>query len=153
MTAPAQAVDSGPYDAVLLAHARAPRHQGTLLHPDALAEGYNALCGDRITVMLALRQGRIAEYAFRAEACALVVAAASLLGECLIGRDAEEVEHLAARFDGLLAGAGGPPIECGGLNAFADLARFPARRKCARLPLATVRAALRGAAHASSEEA
>ena len=153
MTAPAQATDSGPYAATLLAHARAPRYQGVLLHPDALAEGYNALCGDRITVMLALRQGRIAEYAFRAEACALVVAAASLLGECLIGRDAEEVEHLAARFDGLLAGAGGSPIECGGLDAFADLARFPARRKCARLPLATVHAALRGAAHANTEEA
>ena len=151
MTAPAQAMASGPYAATLLAHARAPRHQGALLHPDALAEGYNALCGDRVTVMLALRQGRIAEYAFRAEACALVVAAASLLGECLIGRDAEEVEHLAARFDGLLAG--GPPIECGGLDAFADLARFPARRKCARLPLATVRAALRGATHANTEEA
>jgi nitrogen fixation NifU-like protein len=41
----------------------------------------------------------------------------------------------------------------GELVAFAELVAFPARRKCARLPFATLLAALHGTACASTEEA
>lgn len=151
----ARADASNPYRAQMLAHARAPLHQHTLIRCDAAAEGRNALCGDGIHIELTLHDGCIADYAFRAEACVLTVAAASMLGECVRGFDLRAVQALAARFDQLLDGsaATGACVELGELAAFAELVAFPARRKCARLPFATLLAALHGNACASTEEA
>ena len=141
------------YPAQVLAHARQPRFQTPLPAPDAQAEGFNVLCGDRIRVMLSLRGGRIAGYAFHAQACALTVAAASMLGERLPGLDRAGVARLRDDFDALLGGAPAVPPTLGGLAEFAGLARFPARHRCAQLPFATVLAALDGRAHATTEEA
>ncbi len=144
-----------PYRAQVLAHARMPLHQHALRRCDAAADGRNALCGDNIRIELTLREGRIADYAFRAEACALTVAAASMLGERVRGFDLRAVQALAVQFDQLLDGsvAVEAGAELGDLAAFAELVAFPARRKCARLPFATLLAALHGDARASTEEA
>jgi nitrogen fixation NifU-like protein len=146
---------AGPYHAQMLAHARAPLHQHTLTRCDAAAEGRNALCGDSIRIELALRDGYIADYAFRAEACVLTVAVASMLGERVRGFNLRAARALTARFDQLLDGSAAIEAcaELGELVAFAELVAFPARRKCARLPFATLLAALHGTACASTEEA
>ena len=144
-----------PYHARLLAHARAPLHQHALARCDTAAEGRNALCGDDIRIELTLRDGRIVDYAFRADACVLTVAAASMLGECVRGFDLRAVQALAVQFDRLLDGSVAVEAcaELGDLAAFAELVAFPARRKCARLPFATLLAALHGNACATTEEA
>lgn len=149
----AYAAAAGPYREQVLTHARAPRHQTPLAHIDAQAAGENALCGDHLQVALTLRGGRIAGYAFHAEACALLKAAASMLGDRLQGLDRDDVQALAQRFDRLLLGGAGEAEALGELSAFADLVAHPARHKCARLPFATVLAALEGRAAATTEEA
>lgn len=154
MSAP-RAEAGNPYHALLLAHARAPLHQHPLTRCDAAADGRNALCGDNIHIELNVCDGRISAYAFRAEACVLTVAAASMLGGRVRGLDQRALLALAARFDQLLAGNAATEacVELGELAAFAELAAFPSRHKCARLPFATLLAALHGSACATTEEA
>src|SRR5918997_5882389 len=107
-------------------HFRRPRNEGRLAAPDVSREGTNPLCGDRIRIELAVREGRIADARFTANACAISVAAASVLTEQLRGMTA--VAARAITDDELCAALGE------GIPA--------ARRACAVLPLATLRAAL-----------
>jgi nitrogen fixation NifU-like protein len=119
-----------PYGATIMEHFRRPRNQGTLPGADAGGEGTNPLCGDRVRIELAIRDGCITEARFTANACAISVAAASLLTERIRGMS---VAAAAAIDDEeVLAGLG---------SAIPD-----ARRACAVLPVATMRGALRGLA-------
>jgi nitrogen fixation protein NifU and related proteins len=74
------AVVSGPYAGVLLEHFRRPRNRGVLPGAAIVEEGVNALCGDRVRMQVALDdQARITDARFVADACAVCIAAASLL--------------------------------------------------------------------------
>jgi nitrogen fixation protein NifU and related proteins len=115
-----------PYGATVMEHFRRPRNQGSLPAADAVREGANPLCGDRIRIELALREDKVIEARFTANACAISVAAASLLTERVRGM---AVTDIRAIDDGeVLAALGG---------------EIPnARHACALLPLTTMVAAL-----------
>jgi nitrogen fixation protein NifU and related proteins len=118
----------GPYGATVMEHFRRPRNQGPLAAPDAVREGSNPLCGDRVRVELAIRDGYVADARFTANACAISVAAASLLTERVRGMSTSAVQAITD--DEICAALG---------------AEIPApRRACAVLPLATMRGALAG---------
>ncbi|HEV8446750.1 MAG TPA: iron-sulfur cluster assembly scaffold protein [Gemmatimonadaceae bacterium] len=111
--------------AVVLEHFRHPRNRGRLDGADASVEGANPLCGDRVRVELRAEQGTIADARFTADACALCVASASLLTERVRGMRLDAVSSVDERW--LFASLEGEP---------------PApRRKCATLPLDTLRRA------------
>jgi nitrogen fixation protein NifU and related proteins len=111
----------------ILEHYRRPHNFGTLPEPDAVQEGSNPLCGDRITLMLQLSEdGRVADVAFTGRGCAISQASASMLTDEIRGRRIDEVAGL--RGDDVLDLLG---IEIS-----------PARLKCALLSLETVQAAL-----------
>ena len=122
-----------PYGALVLDHFRRPRNQRVLEHPTASHEGFNPLCGDRVRMELEVVDAVIRTAAFTANACAICIASASLLTE---------------RVTGL-------PLEHAGLMSDADAvaaleSEVPkARVACAVLPLATLREAVRIAAHTS----
>lgn len=141
------------YQRLVLDHNRAPRHVGTLLEPTHAAEGDNPLCGDHLRIELDEREGRIAAYRFRGESCAITTATASMLGGLVEGADRARVADLRRRFEALLDSPVGAPEDpaLGPLNALAELRRYPARRRCALLPWATLDAALAGGARASTE--
>jgi nitrogen fixation protein NifU and related proteins len=115
-----------PYGATIMEHFRRPRNHGPLPAADVTREGANPLCGDRIRIELALEHDQVAEARFTANACAISVAAASLLTERVRGMSVAGVR--AMRDEEMLA-------------ALRDEIP-PARRACAVLPLATMRAAL-----------
>lgn len=139
------------YRDIVLAHQRAPRRFGTLAQPSHVCDGVNALCGDSLRIELRLEQGLIAEYAFQGECCAITMATASLLGERAIGLDTLALESLQRDFAALVCGE--PCGErLGDLAALGELARYPARRKCALLPWATLQAALAGQARTTTEK-
>jgi nitrogen fixation protein NifU and related proteins len=115
-----------PYGATIMEHFRRPRNQGLLPAADVAREGANPLCGDRIRIELAIRDGCVAEARFTANACAISVAAASLLTERVRSMSVSDVR--AIRDEEMLT-ALGDEIP-------------PARRACAVLPLATLLAAL-----------
>lgn len=139
------------YRDIVLAHQRAPRRFGTLARPSHACDGVNALCGDSLRIELCVEHGHIADYAFHGECCAITMATASLLGERVIGLDAAAIAPLQQAFSALVCGE---PCgeQLGDLAALGELARYPARRKCALLPWATLAAALHGQARTTTEK-
>jgi nitrogen fixation NifU-like protein len=124
-----------PYGATIMEHFRRPRNQGSLPAANATREGANPLCGDRVRIDLAVRDGRVAEARFTANACAISVAAASLLTERVRGMLAADVgrireEHILEEL--------GSAIPAG-------------RRACAMLPLTTMVGALGDVGELSAE--
>jgi nitrogen fixation NifU-like protein len=140
------------YQQIVLEHSRAPRRFGELAQHTHAADGSNPLCGDALHVELRVAGGRIVDYAFRGEACALARASASMLGDRLDGVDVGALDAIDAALRRLVAGSARADDGLGDLNALAALAQYPSRRKCALLPLATVRAALAGARDATTEK-
>lgn len=83
-----------PYGPTLLDHFRRPRNQGAMRAPTISEEGANPLCGDRVRIELRVEGGMVAEARFTANACAICVAAASMLTELVRGAPVEEVGTL-----------------------------------------------------------
>lgn len=115
---------TNPYSKVLVDHFRRPRNRGTMAHPTISEEGANRLCGDRIRIELRLQRGSVVEAKFSANACALCVAAASVLTELVTGAPLDEVDTLT--IDDLLRALGAEVPE--------------GRRNCVRLPLTVLHA-------------
>lgn len=115
------------YSSTVLEHFRHPRNRGSLAAPDLAHEGLNPLCGDRIRIEVALHDGVVEEARFRGDACAICIAATSILTGMLRGATVAELEAIA---DETLLGALDADIPAG-------------RRQCALLPLEVLRAAMR----------
>ena len=69
------------YRDVILDHNRKPRNFGVLEPADASAEGFNPMCGDRLTVRLRFDDGKIGDIRFEGQGCAISTASASLMTE------------------------------------------------------------------------
>jgi nitrogen fixation NifU-like protein len=130
------------YQEVILDHNRKPRNFGQLTSPTHSAEGYNPLCGDRLTLFLDMRDGVLADIAFEGSGCAISKASASMMTEALKGKTTEEAVELFGRFHRLVTGEspGGAPL--GKLVVFSGVREFPMRVKCASLAWHTLKAAL-----------
>lgn len=139
------------YREVVLEHYRNPRNRGPLDRCTHAADGVNPLCGDSLRVEVDCIGGRIGRMGFSGEACAITTATASMLSELVAGRNANEIAALGAPFAQLLTGEIESAPSLGALNALSELKRHPARRKCAELPWATLRAALGGEARITTE--
>lgn len=138
------------YAPLVLEHYRNPRGRGALAGCTHAADGVNPLCGDALRVELRCEDGRVAEFAFAGESCAITTATASMLGELARGATPTELDALAQRFARLIEGAD-EDAAFGPLNAMRALQHHAARRKCALLPWATLRAALAGLRTISTE--
>ena len=84
----------GPYSPTILDHFKHPRNRGALPAPTVSQEGTNPLCGDRVRIELALHGDLVTEARFTANACAICVAASSMLTELVRGAPLEDVETL-----------------------------------------------------------
>ncbi len=102
------------YSTRILALAADMPRTGRLAAPDASARKRSPLCGSTVTVDLALRDGRIVDYAQDVKACALGQAAASVVGANIVGLGIEEVRAGRAALLAMLREEGpvpGPPFE------------------------------------------
>ena len=126
------------YQEVILDHNRRPRNFRAL--DDARkAEGYNPLCGDRLTVYLRVDDGVIKEATFQGSGCAISKASASLMTEAVKGKSVRDAETMFQAFRDMLAGGANAP---GKLAAFSGVRAFPSRIKCANLAWHALHAAL-----------
>ena len=133
------------YQEVILDHSRRPRNFGPLAGSNRQAEGFNPLCGDRVTVYLKVEGDIVQEAAFSGSGCAISTASASLMTEALRGRTRAEVEDLFRRFHAPVTGGGEAapgPAAMGKLAVFQGVSEYPVRVKCATLPWHTLQAAL-----------
>lgn len=93
-----------------------------LATPHATVTHHSPLCGSRITVDLNLDpEGRVTAYGQQVRACALGQAAASILGQHIVGQDAPTLRQLVAVMRSMLKENGPPPGADFAGGAFADL--------------------------------
>ncbi len=124
------------YQDIILGHNKRPRHEGELDPFTGKAEGYNPLCGDRITVFVNEDEGKIEKATFLGDGCAISRASASIMTTMLAGLSPDEARAKAQEVYQLLTSAEEPEIdlmEIGDLAALAGVRKFPARIKCATL--------------------
>ena len=134
------------YQEVILEHNKRPRNFRAIDGADRKQEGFNPLCGDRLTLYLKLDGDKVADVAFQGNGCAISTSSASLMTEAIKGKSKAEADKLFASFHRLITRDGPPPTkdEVGKLLVFAGVGEFPARVKCATLCWHTLKAALDG---------
>ncbi len=144
------------YRDVILDHNRRPRNFGPLVTADATAEGFNPLCGDRLTLRLNLADDTIRDIRFEGQGCAISTASASLMTEAVKGKTRGEALALFDKVHKLLTDDAAGAEDLGKLAALSGVREYPARVKCASLCWHTLASALKaapsGAAPAVSTE-
>ena len=141
------------YQELILEHSRAPRNYRELKVADHRAEGYNPLCGDRLTVWVQMRGDSIQDIGFQGSGCAISKASASMMTQSVKGKTKQEARELFELFHRTVTGNGnGASAALGKLAVFAGVAGFPTRVKCATLAWHTLQAALEGKQEAVSTE-
>ena len=135
------------YQELILDHTKRPRYFGQLATANRKAEGFNPLCGDRVTVHLELDGDTVREIHFEGSGCAISTASASLMTEAIKGLRVEDARALFEQVHKLVTGASGPNgggPSLGKLVVLAGVRDYPIRVKCASLPWHTLCAALSG---------
>jgi nitrogen fixation NifU-like protein len=124
------------YQEIILDHYRAKHHSG-LREPYAVQVHHvNPTCGDEVTLRIRLDDGVVGDVSYEGLGCSISQASTSVMTDLVIGRPVEEG---LARYDDFLAlmqGKGEVEPDEERLEdgiAFAGVARFPARVKCALL--------------------
>ena len=142
------------YQEILLEHNSKPRNFRKLEQATQSAEGYNPLCGDRITLYLNLENGVIADVAFQGSGCAISRASASMLTQSIKGQTVAKAQEIFQAFHQMLTEPGAElDYELlGDLETLSGVVAFPTRIKCAVLAWHTMQAALDGQSEAVSTE-
>jgi nitrogen fixation NifU-like protein len=131
------------YREVILDHYQNPRNHDPLKSPDARDEGYNPLCGDRVTVEVGFAAGKVMRIAAHGEGCAISQASASIMTEEVQGKTCEEAQRLVGRMRDLMGGRIPSSEDVGELEAFRGVHEFPVRIKCALLPWMTLQSVVK----------
>ncbi len=133
------------YQEVILDHTKHPRNRGKLTHCNHTADGFNPLCGDKVTLYLDVEQNVIKDLSFEGSGCAISTASVSMLTEHLKGKKISEVEPIFKKFHDLVTGINKveDDADLGKLIIFQGVSEFPARVKCASLSWHTLMAALK----------
>jgi nitrogen fixation NifU-like protein len=143
------------YQQVILDHNKHPRNFHKLEDANRKAEGFNTLCGDRITLYVRLENDVITDVGFEGTGCAIFKASASLMTQALKGKTKAEAAALFDKVHKMLTGEMNPNTEgneLGKLAVFSGVCEFPVRVKCATLAWHTLRAALEANNEAVSTE-
>ena len=125
------------YQEIILDHYKNPRGKGTLDAPTGESHQVNPTCGDEVTVQVRTdAQGHL-HVGYEGQGCSISQASASVMAEMVEGLDPVDAEQIRAAFLELMHSKGGaePDEEVLGDGiAFAGVAKYPARIKCALLP-------------------
>ena len=143
------------YQETILDHYRHPRNFKELDNATHSSEGFNPLCGDRITVYLLVEGDTIRNITFIGSGCAICTACASVMTETLTGKSVEYAEAMFGKFHDLVTGDATEPANTEGLGklaVFFGVREYPVRVKCATLAWHTMRAALKGTSESVSTE-
>jgi len=139
------------YQETIFDHYRRPRNYGRLNGANRTAEGYNPLCGDKVTLYLQVEEGVIRDARFEGAGCAIATASASLMTESIKGKREDEALRLLESIHGMVT-TGAMSGDLGKLEVLAGVHEFPLRVKCATLAWHTMKAALENVAEPVSTE-
>jgi len=133
------------YQEVIIDHNRHPRNHHVMVDPSAETDGFNPLCGDKLTLYLKIENNHLVDVSFIGVGCAISQASASLMTEAMKGKTIKEAEVLFGRFHALLTthdAALDATFSLDKLHVLAGVREYPARVKCATLAWHTLEAAL-----------
>ncbi|MDQ0801938.1 Fe-S cluster assembly sulfur transfer protein SufU [Arthrobacter sp. SLBN-112] len=143
------------YQQIILDHSKARHGSGlAATHaPDGAVTGQshqlNPVCGDEVTLRLAVQDGKVAQVAWDGAGCSISMASASVLSELALGMTVAELHQVIDSFREVLRSRGkvqADPELLGDAAAFEGVARYAARVKCAMISWVAAEDALNQAA-------
>ena len=142
------------YQDIIVDHNRSPRNFRKIDKANCMLEGFNPLCGDRLTLYLKMGDGKINDISFDGSGCAISVASASLMTELMKDKSIGEAQSIFEDFHQLLTDNNSKIDiqKIGKLSALAGVREYPTRIKCATLCWHTLRSALVGSEQPISTE-
>jgi len=143
------------YQEVVFDHNRNPRNFRVIEDANRKIEGFNPLCGDKITLYVKVNGGVIEDVSFQGSGCAISTASASLMTEIVKGQTEDEAQHLFDLFHRITTGKNDEALnleDIGKLAVLAGVRAYPARVKCATLAWHSLQAALKNEADTISTE-
>ncbi len=124
------------YQEIILDHYKNPHGAGLREPYEAETHHVNPTCGDEITLRVHLDGGTVSDVSYAAEGCSISQASASVLYDLVAGKDVDGALATLEEFQALMQGRGQVEPDEEVLEdgiAFAGVAQFPARVKCALL--------------------
>jgi nitrogen fixation NifU-like protein len=124
------------YQEIILDHYKHPHGAGLREPFEAEVHHVNPTCGDEITLRVHLDGDTVADVSYAAQGCSISQASVSVLNELIIGKSVDEGMAVLDTFTELMQGKGQIEPDEDVLEdgiAFAGVAKFPARVKCALL--------------------
>ncbi|MDR1906792.1 MAG: SUF system NifU family Fe-S cluster assembly protein [Puniceicoccales bacterium] len=137
------------YQEIIIDHSNCPRNEGDIENPTHIAEGYNATCGDEVTVSVLVKNGIVSDIKFRAQGCSISRASGSMLTEKIRGMSFGEALKFSKNLQKMLSSDPSATFdenEMGDLVALLGVKQFPMRIKCATLAWHTFENALKNIA-------
>lgn len=143
------------YQRVILDHNKSPKNYHDMPQATHQCDGFNPLCGDKLTVYLNVNgDDIIEEVSFTGEGCAISKSSASMMTVYLKGKSVAEAEKAFTEFINMSRGDLDPqsdPNSLGKLTIFEGVREYPSRTKCATLSWHTMKSALDRLETASTE--
>ncbi|CAN5430469.1 SUF system NifU family Fe-S cluster assembly protein [soil metagenome] len=124
------------YQEIILDHYKHPLHAGLRDPYEAEVHHVNPTCGDEITMRVHLDGGVVSDVSYDALGCSISQASCSVMADLVIGKSVDEAMAIHESFLTLMQGKGQVEPDEDVLEdgiAFAGVAKFPARVKCALL--------------------
>ncbi len=141
------------YQETIIDHNRNPRNHHCLAGSTNQANGFNPLCGDKLTVYAIIKNECIEAISFVGCGCAISQASASLMTEAVCGKSVKDAHSLFSRFHTMLTVESKDDWQnLDKLTVLAGVKSYPARVKCATLAWHTLEAALKQKAEIISTE-
>lgn len=123
------------YRRVIMDHYQRPRNRGRFENGAVSVDLNNPTCGDRISLQMKLKNGKIEEARFEGDGCSISMASASMMTEAIKGLGIQQAISLVDLFSEMMRGKEVDleqfPLE--DIEALSGVAKFPARIKCATL--------------------
>ena len=152
------------YREIILDHYRTPRNRGELEPPAIKVDGHNPLCGDEITVYLAVDRAEsgnsddavVTDIKIGGQGCSISQSSASMMTKAVIGKSVSEINAVMRRFKSMMGVEGieitesDEQIDLDELEALQGVVKFPVRIKCAVLSWNTLANAIETATEPAS---
>jgi nitrogen fixation NifU-like protein len=125
------------YHDIIMDHYKKPRGRGLREPYEAQVHHVNPTCGDEVDLRVHLADGTVADVSYEGMGCSISQASASVLHELLVGRTVSEALSTVDQFTAMIEDSRGETspdeavLEDG--IAFAGVAKYPNRVKCALL--------------------
>lgn len=124
------------YQEIILDHYKNPHGKGLREAFESEVHHVNPTCGDEITLRVHLDHGVVEDVSYDALGCSISQASASVLYDLVVGKPVDDALAIQEEFLRLMQGKGAVEADEDVLEdgiAFAGVAKFPARVKCALL--------------------